>query len=80
MAATHWIRFQQQARTGFGILLGDTVHEYHGDMFGDCSPTGQQYPLAGLKLLAPTVPTKVIALWNNFHALGAKLNLPVPSL
>lgn len=48
-------------------------------MFGDCSPTGQQYPLAGLKLLAPTVPTKVIALWNNFHALGAKLNLPVPA-
>ena len=35
-------------------------------------------PDSGLKLLTPTAPSKVLALWNNFHALGAKLNLPVP--
>jgi 2-keto-4-pentenoate hydratase/2-oxohepta-3-ene-1,7-dioic acid hydratase in catechol pathway len=30
-------------------------------------------------LLTPVQPTKVIALWNNFKALGEKLNLSVPA-
>ena len=34
---------------------------------------------SGVRLLTPTEPTKVIALWNNFHALGAKLKLAVPA-
>ena len=37
--------------------------------------TGTTHALADVRLLCPTTPTKVIALWNNFHALAAKLNL-----
>jgi 2-keto-4-pentenoate hydratase/2-oxohepta-3-ene-1,7-dioic acid hydratase in catechol pathway len=29
-------------------------------------------------LLAPCTPSKIIALWNNFHALGAKLDKKAP--
>jgi 2-keto-4-pentenoate hydratase/2-oxohepta-3-ene-1,7-dioic acid hydratase in catechol pathway len=32
-----------------------------------------------VQLLTPVQPTKVIALWNNFRALGEKLNLAVPA-
>jgi 2-keto-4-pentenoate hydratase/2-oxohepta-3-ene-1,7-dioic acid hydratase in catechol pathway len=28
--------------------------------------------------LPPTAPSKIVALWNNFHALAAKLNHPEP--
>ena len=74
-----WIRFEYTGQTGFGLLDGDRVHEYAGDMYAACAPTGRNLALQDLKLLTPSAPTKVIALWNNFHALGAKLNLPVPA-
>lgn len=74
-----WIRFKHSGLTAFGILEGDVVIEYRGDLFGEREPTGRRLARADVRLLAPVQPTKVIALWNNFHALGAKLNLPVPA-
>jgi len=74
-----WLRFRQGGKTGFGVLNGTTVHEWQGDMFGECSPTGAIFTVAEIELLTPTQPSKVIALWNNFKALGEKLNLAVPA-
>ena len=74
-----WVRFWLDGNTGFGTLQGKTVHEYRGDMFGGPEPTGRVLALDAVKLLRPTQPTKVIALWNNFAALGAKLGLAVPA-
>ncbi|RZL86182.1 MAG: DUF2437 domain-containing protein [Variovorax sp.] len=79
MQRHRWIRFERAGRTGFGTLDGSKVHEHRGDMFGTPERTGEVFALAELRLLTPTVPSKVIALWNNFHALGEKLNLPVPA-
>jgi 2-keto-4-pentenoate hydratase/2-oxohepta-3-ene-1,7-dioic acid hydratase in catechol pathway len=73
-----WVRFQAGSSTGFGTLEGDAVHEHRGDMYVEPVPTGRRLPLSALKLLAPTQPSKVIAMWNNFHALAAKLGLPDP--
>ena len=75
----HWIRFEQGGKARFGTLDGDAVHEHAGDMFAGSEPTGRLFALADLELLTPTVPTKVIALWNNFRALGEKLKLAVPA-
>ena len=44
----------------------------------NATPTGQTLNLGEVRLLMPTQPSKVIALWNNFKALGDKLQLPVP--
>jgi 2-keto-4-pentenoate hydratase/2-oxohepta-3-ene-1,7-dioic acid hydratase in catechol pathway len=74
-----WVRFEDAGKAAFGTVQGDAVHEHQGDMYGRSEPTGRVFVLAGLKLLTPSEPTKVIALWNNFHALGAKLSLPVPA-
>ena len=41
-------------------------------------PNGKRLALADVELLAPTEPSKIVALWNNFHALAAKLNQPEP--
>jgi 2-keto-4-pentenoate hydratase/2-oxohepta-3-ene-1,7-dioic acid hydratase in catechol pathway len=48
-------------------------------MFDGPSRTGESLPLSEVKLLAPTQPSKMIALWNNFRELGAKLGVPAPS-
>ena len=47
-------------------------------MFDGARATGEHVPLASVGVLAPTQPSKVIALWNNFRALGAKLGLSAP--
>jgi 2-keto-4-pentenoate hydratase/2-oxohepta-3-ene-1,7-dioic acid hydratase in catechol pathway len=75
----HWMRFKHAGREGFGVLNGNTVHEWRGDMFGECEATGTIIALAEVQPLTPTRPSKVIALWNNFKALGEKLSLPVPA-
>ena len=75
----HWARYQHAGAVGFGTLEGDTIRVHRGDMFAGAEPTGHELPLRDVKLLSPTQPTKVIALWNNFAELGAKLNLAVPA-
>jgi 2-keto-4-pentenoate hydratase/2-oxohepta-3-ene-1,7-dioic acid hydratase in catechol pathway len=73
-----WIRYEHAGSTGFGTLDGETVHEHRGDVFDDAVPTGRTLALADVRLLMPVQPGKVIALWNNFKALGDKLGLAAP--
>jgi 2-keto-4-pentenoate hydratase/2-oxohepta-3-ene-1,7-dioic acid hydratase in catechol pathway len=74
-----WVRFRDGNATRFGTLEGERVRIWEGDMFAGAVPTEQVIALAQATLLAPVQPTKIIALWNNFHALGEKLNLAVPA-
>jgi 2-keto-4-pentenoate hydratase/2-oxohepta-3-ene-1,7-dioic acid hydratase in catechol pathway len=76
---THWVRFRHKAKAGFGTLTPSGVSVHDGEMFAVARPTGQVLSLRDVELLAPAGPTKIIALWNNFHALAAKLNLPEPA-
>lgn len=74
----HWVRFTHHQQTGFGRLIGEQIHEYAGDLFGSKAASGRVLPLGEARLLRPVQPGKVIALWNNFAALGAKLGLAAP--
>lgn len=74
----HWVRFQRGGAQGFGTLQGETIAVHAGDMFAGATPTGETVPLAGVTLLTPTQPTKMVALWNNLRALGAKLGVAAP--
>ena len=79
MSTTHWVRFSCDGSTGFGSLSEGRVEVFEGDMFAAPFPTGQVLALADVKLLAPTRPSKVLALWNNFGQLAAKLGLAAPA-
>ena len=75
-----WVRFMHAGTIGFGTIdADDRIQEHAGSMFEAPVPTGRVLALADLKLLAPTQPSKVVALWNNFKALGDKLGLLVPN-
>jgi 2-keto-4-pentenoate hydratase/2-oxohepta-3-ene-1,7-dioic acid hydratase in catechol pathway len=78
-ASRLWVRFERREKVCFGTLEGSRVHARSGDMFGVSVLTGEVWPLSEVKLLTPTAPTKVIALWNNFRALGEKLKLDAPA-
>lgn len=78
-ANAHWVRFIFAGRERFGTLVGEAIALHSGDMFAGARPTGERVPLDEVTLLAPSTPSKIIALWNNFHALAAKLSNPVPA-
>lgn len=77
---TSWIRYVSQQRgQGFGLLDEDgQIHEYKGDMFDSPKATGGRVPLSEVSLRSPCQPGKIVALWNNFHALATKLQKAVP--
>ena len=74
----HWVRFERDGTAGFGTLADGLITVHHGDMFNAPTPTGEQVKLDAVRLLAPTQPSKMIGLWNNFRALGAKIGVAPP--
>lgn len=78
----HWVRFEGDDGVGFGTAAAGAdgagvIEVYEGDMFGDCAPTGATVE-PPLKQLTPCEPTKMIGIWNNFHAAADKNGLSIP--
>jgi len=78
LIVTYWVRFRHLDTTGFGTISQSEISVHDGEMFGDSWANGQLLALGDVELLAPSEPSKIIALWNNFHALAAKLNVREP--
>ena len=74
-----WVRFLEGGSTRFGTLEGDRVRVWHGNMFEYPERGDRTIASTDVQVLMPVQPTKVIALWNNFKALGEKLNLSAPA-
>ena len=74
-----WVRFLEGDTVRFGTLEGERVRVWHGNMFDYPERGDRTIALADVRLLMPVQPTKVIALWNNFKALGEKLKLSAPA-
>ncbi len=75
----HWVRIAYQGRESFGLLEGETVRVHAGSLFAAPKPTGETIPLGAARVLMPTVPGKMVALVDNYHALVAKLKHAVPA-
>lgn len=76
---TRWARFSMaDGRAGFGMVEGDDIVECEGDFFGQSRTTGRLVRQGEFKQLAPCAPSKIVALWNNFNALAAKLGKEAP--
>ena len=75
-----WARFRSaDGRTGFGVLDGEDIVEYDGDMFGTSRSAGRTIGAGAFALLSPCAPSKIVALWNNFNELGKKLGKSAPT-
>ncbi|MFQ5953981.1 MAG: fumarylacetoacetate hydrolase family protein [Kiloniellales bacterium] len=73
-----WIRFAHAGQVGFGTLEDDTILVHEGDMFVEPVATARTLTLDAVEVLTPTEPGKMIALWNNFHAMAEKMQLSIP--
>jgi len=75
----HWVRFVENGKEQFGRLEGQEIVVHRGSMFDAPEPVGASRPLDAVEILPPSRPSKVIALWNNFRELAARLDVPEPA-
>src|SRR5688500_304415 len=65
-SVTKYVRYSQGGTTSLGILEGNAIRELRGNLFNNPQPTGRRVALADVRLLAPVVPGKVIAVGLNY--------------
>jgi 2-keto-4-pentenoate hydratase/2-oxohepta-3-ene-1,7-dioic acid hydratase in catechol pathway len=75
------VRYQQNGEAPkFGWLLDDKVGEIQGDLFGQYRRRDAKMPLADLKLIAPSIPTKIICVGRNYVEHAKELGNEVPKV
>jgi len=72
------VRFKASGKTRYGILQGNRVVEYAGTPFGTFKRGRKKFPLKQVVLLAPTVPSKIVAVGLNYRDHAEEVNLPIP--
>jgi 2-keto-4-pentenoate hydratase/2-oxohepta-3-ene-1,7-dioic acid hydratase in catechol pathway len=73
------VRYSRQGDVGFGILEGEeTVAAISPHPFAAFEYTGQRYSTGEVRLLAPVLPTKVVAIGRNYAEHASELGNEVP--
>jgi 2-keto-4-pentenoate hydratase/2-oxohepta-3-ene-1,7-dioic acid hydratase in catechol pathway len=72
------VRYEAESKINWGVIEGDSVREMEGDPFGHFHLTSKMKKMGEVKLLAPCLPSKIVALGLNYrdHAEEVKLALP----
>jgi 2-keto-4-pentenoate hydratase/2-oxohepta-3-ene-1,7-dioic acid hydratase in catechol pathway len=74
------VRFRFADRIAHGAVEDDSdiVRVLLGTFFEDPLPTGEEVPLDDVRLLAPVLPSKVVAVGKNYAAHAAEFGGEVP--
>jgi 2-keto-4-pentenoate hydratase/2-oxohepta-3-ene-1,7-dioic acid hydratase in catechol pathway len=59
-------RFSFEDEVDFGAVEGDEIAPITGHPFGPFTFTGYRYPISDVRLLAPVIPSKVVAVGKNY--------------
>jgi 2-keto-4-pentenoate hydratase/2-oxohepta-3-ene-1,7-dioic acid hydratase in catechol pathway len=72
-------RVSRGGAISFAVIEGDEVAELDGPPIGGLRFTGNRAPLADVRLLAPVLPSKVIAIGLNYPSVAESIGMPLPS-
>jgi 2-keto-4-pentenoate hydratase/2-oxohepta-3-ene-1,7-dioic acid hydratase in catechol pathway len=72
------VRFLVQGSPAYGILNNDEVVELGEEAYASLSSHRAVHQTAGVRLLAPCVPTKVVAVGLNYRDHASELGMAVP--
>jgi len=70
------VRFHRDGSAGYGILNDGKITVVGG--LTDHAPTGESFPAESARLLAPSVPTKIVCGGLNYRDHAAEMKLPIP--
>ena len=76
---TRFVRCLVDGGPAYGVLEGDEVAVIEPHPFAPYRPTGRRVPVEGLRLLAPVIPSKIVAVGRNYAAHAAELGNEVPT-
>ena len=71
-------RFGDRIATGAIDAGSEDIRILRGTFFDDPIPTGEQVPLADVRLLAPVLPSKAVCVGKNYAAHAAEFGTEVP--
>jgi 2-keto-4-pentenoate hydratase/2-oxohepta-3-ene-1,7-dioic acid hydratase in catechol pathway len=71
-------RFGDRIATGAIDAGSEDIRILRGTFFDDPIPTGEQVPLADVRLLAPVLPSKAVCVGKNYAAHAAEFGMEVP--
>jgi len=82
------VRFAARGRPKYGVLLGDVIRGLQGSPFAQfkrygsriTALNGSEYESADVRLLAPCLPSKVVALGLNYRSHAEETSQPVPQV
>jgi len=72
------VRYRFGDRIAQGFLEEGVVRALRGTFFEDPLPSGEEVPLDDVRLLAPVLPSKVVAVGRNYAAHAAEVGGEVP--
>jgi len=72
------VRFRFGERIATGFVEGDVVRMLQGTFFENPVPSGDEIPLDDVRLLAPILPSKIVAVGKNYQAHAAEFGQEVP--
>ena len=76
--STRIVRFAHEGAPRYGVLDGDEVAVIEPHPFTVHRPTGERVPIAGLTLLAPVIPSKIVCVGKNYRDHAAEMGGEVP--
>lgn len=72
------VRYKVGASIQWGVLEEGMVREMEGDPFGPFQLTSKAKKLEEVQLLAPCLPSKIVALGLNYRDHAEEVKLPIP--
>lgn len=76
-----FVRYQTEEKPPrYGWLLDNKIGDIEGDLFGEFRRLDATLPLAEVKLLAPSQPSKIICVGRNYAAHAKEHNAEVPEI
>jgi 2-keto-4-pentenoate hydratase/2-oxohepta-3-ene-1,7-dioic acid hydratase in catechol pathway len=72
------VRYSREGQVGFGILEGETIAALSPHPFAAFEYTGERFPTGEVRLLAPVLPTKVVAVGRNYAEHAREMGGEVP--
>jgi 2-keto-4-pentenoate hydratase/2-oxohepta-3-ene-1,7-dioic acid hydratase in catechol pathway len=73
------VRYRHQGEVGFGIMEDETVAAIAPHPFGAFEYTGERFPVEQARLLAPVLPSKVVAVGRNYADHAREMGGEVPA-
>ena len=72
------VRFTAGRRIRYGMLSSDSIQVIDGSPFRSVRPVGEHYRMSDVRLLAPCLPSKIVAVGLNYRSHAEEMGIPLP--